>query len=106
MEQNSSQSLVAQRTSGAIETAGSGPQRVLSEMVSDALLVARRKEREIAQPGLWIGNQEFRDADYRQITNWAEALGMRPEALLKQLMSTISSDQTDCRQFKIVDSPI
>ena len=85
MEQNPSKSLVSPSTSGALEKAGSGPKRILSLRMTDALVLARQKDRALTQPRHWIGAQEFRDADYRQILNWAEALGMTPEVVLKQL---------------------
>ena len=78
MEQNSSKSLVSPSNSGALEKAGSRPRRILSLMMTDALVLARKKERALTQPRHWIGDQELRDADYRQILNWAEALGMAP----------------------------
>ena len=102
MEQNPSKSLVSPSTSGALEKAGSGPKRILSLMMTDALVLARKKERALTQPRHWIGDQELREADYRQILNWAEALGMTPEVVLKQL----SAAKTDDEQFKIVDCAI
>ena len=102
MEQNPSKSLVSPSNSGALEKAGSGPKRILSLMMTDALVLARKKERALTQPRHWIGAQELRDADYRQILNWAEALDMAPEVVLKQL----SAAKTDYEQFKIVDCSI
>lgn len=71
--------------SGAIAKAGSGPERILSGMVSDALDAARSHERSLTVARFRIGNHEFRDADYRQLLVWAEALKLEPAVVVQRV---------------------
>lgn len=74
--------------SGAIVKAGTGFKRILSGMVSDALDVARSRDRSLTRARFRIGNHEFRDADYRQILLWAEALKLEPAVVVQRLESS------------------
>jgi hypothetical protein len=57
-------------------------------MVSDALALARSKEKPLTAVRFRIGNYEFREPDYCQIKVWAEALHEKPEVIIEKLESS------------------
>jgi hypothetical protein len=67
---------------------GAGPRSILSSVVSDALAVARSREKALAAARFRIGNYGFREPDYSQLLIWAKALEIEPEALVQQLEKT------------------
>lgn len=71
--------------SGALAKVRPGPERILSGMVSDALDLARSQDRSLTLARFQIGIYEFRDADYRQILLWAEALKLEPVVVVQRL---------------------
>ena len=76
--------------SGGLENIGSGPKSILSGMVSDALVLARVREKSLAAR-FRIGNYEFRDPDYRQILIWAKALDLEPEVFILRLEADLEN---------------
>ena len=59
-------------------------ERVLSEMLSDTLALAR------GEPLRKIGEYEWCEPDYRQILLWAEQLALEPEEVIRRLLDTTS----------------
>ena len=88
MAENEPKALVVQRSSSLAEV-GAGARSILSSVVSDALTVARSREKAIAAARFQIGRYDFREPDYCQILIWAKALEIDPEALVQQLEATI-----------------
>lgn len=78
--------------SGGLKEIGSGPKSILSEMVSDALVLVRGRELSLAAARFRIGNYEFRDPDYRQILIWAKALVVTPENFIDRLQNYCEKD--------------
>ena len=54
--------------------------RVLSELLSDTLALAR------GEPLRKIGEYEWCEPDYRQILLWAEQLALEPEEVIRRLL--------------------
>ena len=67
---------------------GAGPRNILSNVVSDALTVARSRETALSAARFQIGRYEFCEPDYSQILIWAKALEIDPEAFVQQLEKT------------------
>ncbi len=74
---------------GALLKLGTGPKNILSVMVSDALALAREREKSLAAARFRIGDYEFRNPDYRQILIWAKALELEPEVFIDKLEHSI-----------------
>lgn len=79
MANNNTNALVL-TSPDALAKVGSGPKRILSGMVSDALAMARANIL-VAPVFHRIGDYEFCNPDYRQILIWAEALELTPAAV-------------------------
>jgi hypothetical protein len=62
--------------------------RVLSELLSDTLALAR------GEPLRKIGEHEWCEPDYRQILLWAEALELEPEEVIGRLTGTAPLDDS------------
>ena len=67
---------------------GRGPRNILSNVVSDALTVARSRETALSAARFQIGRYEFCEPDYSEILIWAKALEIDPEAFVQQLGKT------------------
>jgi hypothetical protein len=87
---------------GALQNLGTGPQNILSVMVSDALALARQREQEksLVAARYRLGNFEFRDPDYRQILIWAKALELEPEEFVDQLEHSFEFAAEGCQQVE------
>jgi hypothetical protein len=64
---------------------GAGARKILSNVVSDALTVASSREKALSSTPFRIGDYELRQSDYTQILNWAKALTIDSETLIKRL---------------------
>jgi len=84
MDENNEKALVP-RPSTAVDKAGSGPNRILSTMVADALAVANREQR-MPSTKFRIGDYEWCEPDYKQILIWAKATGLKPEEVIARLL--------------------
>ena len=63
--------------------------RVLSELLSDTLALAR------GEPLRKIGEYEWCEPDYRQILLWAEALGLEPEEVIRRMLDERTAKPMD-----------
>ena len=79
--------------SGGLANIGTGPKSILSGMVSDALALARAREKSLAVARFRIGEYEFRAPDYRQILIWTKALGIEPEDFISRLKEDFGNYQ-------------
>lgn len=75
------------RPSAEVGRIGVGAESVLSRIVSDALVLARSRTASLTLTLFRVGRYEFRDADYRQIVLWANALEKTPEEIVETLES-------------------
>jgi hypothetical protein len=78
-------SLIA-RPPAAIEKAGPRTKRILSDMVTGTLTLAKREHLLPAEPRFRIGEYEWCGPEYRQILTWAKALKLRPEEVIERLL--------------------
>jgi hypothetical protein len=93
--------LVA-RPSAAVGKVSAGAGSILSRIVSDALVLAHSHATSLASARFRVGNYEFRDADYRQILLWANALEKTPEKIIETLENTRSAvSQFDIFRLKL-----
>jgi hypothetical protein len=83
MNEKNGKALVPRPPSG-VEKAVPGVKRILSGMVSDTLALA--EQRAPAPTKFRIGDYEWCEPDYRQILIWAEATGLKPEAVVARLL--------------------
>jgi hypothetical protein len=91
MSDNGSKALIVRPTSG-LEQHGSGAEKVLSRIVSDALTIARGRDIAETSARIRIGKYEFREQDYQQILIWAREAGETPEDLVSFLEDTDNKD--------------
>ena len=92
------------RPSGELQRVGSGPGRLLSRVVSDALGFARSAALQGAR--FRLGDFEFREPDYRQIEIWAECLGVSADEVLRCLMASSVEVDNDAYRFRLADGSI
>jgi hypothetical protein len=81
-QESSSNDLVPRPGTGLAET-GRRKHPVLARMSRD--LLARAEAQGLSTARYRLGKYVFREPDYRQILDWAEALGKAPEWVLEQL---------------------
>src|SRR5262245_33053104 len=81
MSEEKSKALISRPAYG-LQQPGSGAEKVLSRIISDALAITRAREITSAQKLIRVGNYEFRDEDYRQIVTWGRETGKTPEELV------------------------
>jgi len=81
------QFALAKRPFGAVEKNSPGAKRILSSMVADALIVAKRGQTALAGARFRIGDSEWREPDYRQILLWAKALVLEPVEVIQELLT-------------------
>lgn len=85
MTEEKNRNALIPRSSSALEKIGPGPKGILTRMVSDALAVARSKEKALTVARFRIGNYEFCEPDYRQIMLWGKALELDPQDVVQLL---------------------
>lgn len=71
------------RSPNVLEKTSDGAGGILSTMVSDALVLARKNSLNVAR--FRIGNHDLREPDYRQILLWAKALELDAEEVIRRL---------------------
>jgi hypothetical protein len=84
MEDGEPTALIVRPTSG-LQQHGSGAEKVLSRIVSDALTIARRRDIADTSARIRIGKYEFRAQDYQQIVILAPEAGKTPKNLVSIL---------------------
>ncbi len=67
----------------ALDRPNLGAQRVLSRVISDALIIA--KQHHVTEARVQFEGCDFRERDYRQLLNWADAAQMRPDKFINAL---------------------
>jgi len=86
MSENEPKPLIVWPTHSLLQP-GSGAEKVLSRIVSDALTVVRAHDIAERSARFRVGEYEFREPDFRQIAIWAREIGESSEALVKLLES-------------------
>ncbi|PZR81288.1 MAG: hypothetical protein DLM68_18020, partial [Hyphomicrobiales bacterium] len=84
MSDNGPKALILRPAYG-LQQPGSGAEKVLSRIVSDALTIARGPDIAHIPVLIRIGKYEFREQDYQQILIWADATGKSPDELVSLL---------------------
>jgi Sigma-70 factor, region 1.1 len=84
MEDDEPKALIVRPTAG-LQQHGSGAEKVLSGIISDALTIARGRDIADTSARIRIGKYEFREQDYQQILIWAQEAGKTPEELVRLL---------------------
>jgi len=93
------------RPSGELRRVGSGPGRLLSRVVGDALGFARATALQGAR--FRLGDFQFRERDYRQIQTWAECLGLSADEVLRRLEASTYEHPTGAVvRFLVADGAI
>ena len=87
------------RGPSAVEKLGTGSRTILSQMVWDALVLAKPKGSALAVSRFRIGDYEFCDPDYRQILQWAKALRVEPEEIVRRM-------ESEKNTFAVIDGKI
>lgn len=67
----------------ALDQPGLGAQKVLSRVISDALLIA--EQRSVTESYIPFEGYQFREQDYRQLLRWADAAQMTPNKFINEL---------------------
>jgi hypothetical protein len=99
------QKALTARPSYEVEQQGRGPGEVLSRIVSEALVFARRSDvRDTTGCGR-IGNYEFGEDSFKQITVWAKAINITTTELVETL-STVGSAFWDGTSFLVDNGSI
>jgi hypothetical protein len=104
MDEERRKSLVV-RPSVAVGRPRGGAESVLSRIVSDALVSARSHVTSLSAARFRVGSYEFRDADYRQILLWANALEITPEKIIETFENTqrMYLSENDWISFEVED---
>ena len=87
------------RGPSAVEKLGTGSRTILSQMVWDALVLAKPKGSALAVSRFRIGDYEFCDPDYRQKLQWAKALRVEPEEIVRRM-------ESEKNTFAVIDGKI
>ena len=85
MPDNEDRSLIS-LPDGSLANTAVGAQRIVSAMVGEMLALTRQEQASIQSAKRKIGDYEFCDPDYRQISLWAVALSLAPEEVIKRLL--------------------
>ena len=80
---NSERNALTIQPTRALDRPNLGSQKVLPRIISDALVVAKR--RHVSATRVQFAGSEFRKQDYHQLLNWADTARMRPEMFIDAL---------------------
>ena len=86
------QGVLINQSSYSVAQVGSGPSRILSNMVSDTLVLAQARTKALNLPRHRVGDYDLCDPDHRQILIWAKALEIAPEEVMLRLEESGTSD--------------
>lgn len=79
--------ILVKRPSSALEKVAPGAKRVLSDMVADALVLAKKEQSALTAAKFRIGDYEWCEPDYSQIMLWARSLKLNPPEVLDRLLN-------------------
>ena len=104
MSDNGPKMVIVGLTSG-LQQPDSGAEKVLSRIVADALVLARRPDIAHTSARFRIGKYEFREQDYQQIVAWAQETGKSPEELVS-LLENVEDKSEEGLAFIVDDGSI
>ena len=82
------------------------PDGVMARMTRGVLAGVDAGRELAAETRFRLGDYDFREADYRQIRSWANALGLSPEVVLERMVTGRRGDRDEDIAFGVEDGAI